>query len=99
MKDKIEKFFKTPAIYMQPHKNALEEIEKRKGYFKPKVMLGSLRKPIREFTSDLQYLQHTSSKLIKKQKKDSRCIESISLKQKHISTRKHDKLLKKAQAI
>ena len=53
IRDKIEKFFKQPAVYMQPHRNALAEIEKRKGYFKPKVMLGSLRKPTREFTTDL----------------------------------------------
>ena len=66
LRDKVEKFFKQPAVYMQPHKNALEELEKQKGYFKPKVMIGSLRKPMREFTTDLSYLQHNGSKRIKR---------------------------------
>ena len=30
VKDKIDKFFMSPAVYMQPHKNALADIEMRK---------------------------------------------------------------------
>ena len=53
IRDRVDKFFAKPAVYMQPHKNALAEIELRKGYFKPKVMLGSLLKKNTQFTTDL----------------------------------------------
>ena len=50
---KLDKFLQLPAPYMRPHKNALAQLAVEKNKFRPKVMLGDLRKPNCEFTSDL----------------------------------------------
>jgi len=38
---------------MKPHKNALAEEMRERNKFKPKIMLGDIRKPSCQFTSDL----------------------------------------------
>ena len=98
VKDKIEKLLKSEPVYMMPHKNALAELEARKNYFKPKIMLGSLSKPNIEFMSDLFYMTH-NRKLVKKQMKEAEIAKSSSLMQKRESTRKNDKLQKKTREI
>ena len=40
-----EKLLKSPAVYMKPHKNALADETLRRKKFKPKIMLGDIRKP------------------------------------------------------
>ena len=48
-----EQLLMKPAVYMRPHKNRKGNATKPENAFKPKVMLGDLRKPNVEFTSDL----------------------------------------------
>jgi hypothetical protein len=58
MRKKVEKLLERPAIYMRPHKNALTDEILRRNKFKPKVLIGDLRKPNTEFTSDLVTIAH-----------------------------------------
>ena len=64
-----EKILEQPAVYMNPHKNALEEEVKKRNKFKPKIMLGDIRKPSCQFTSDLVIIQH-NTRVIKKKMAD-----------------------------
>ena len=54
---------------MAPHKNIQKAYVHKKQKFKPKIMVGDLRKPICEFTSDLNFMAH-NTRLIKKRMAD-----------------------------
>lgn len=53
-RQRINKFLGTPAVYMEPLENFRTELEKRTRKFKPKIMVGDLRKPNLEFQTDLR---------------------------------------------
>ena len=76
----VEKFFETPAPYMNARKKDIQEIETTniKRRVKPKVMVGSLRKPNIEYIADLGILHH-STKLLKKQMREMAVRSSVSL--------------------
>ena len=80
---------------MRPHKNELlkESLKPRK--FKPKVMIGNLKKPICEFTSDLVLLAH-HTRLVKRQMLESGTLHSKSLQQSRIGKRRRHKYQKLA---
>ena len=54
--------------------------------FKPKVMVGDLRKPQCEFTSDLNFLAH-QTRLMQRKMAEERTVESDSLQQLRLKTR------------
>ena len=58
--------------------------------FKPKVMLGDLRKPNIEFTSDIVYMAH-NTRIVKKGKTQASCVESNSLQQLRKKERQRNK--------
>ena len=66
MNNKAEQVLRKPAVYMQPHKNAVLEELKERNKFKPKVMLGDLRKPSVQFSSDLNQIMHNTRIMKKK---------------------------------
>ena len=94
VRDKVDKFLDRPAVYMQPHRNQLAKIEFAKKKFKPKVMVGDLRKPTNEFTSDLTQIAH-NTRLIKRRMQEDGTKKSVSLSQK----RHKDRVRRKAQAV
>ena len=78
MLKKIHRFLEQPAVYMNPHKNALSEQIARRKKFKPKVMLGDLRKTNCEFTSDLVQIAH-NTRLVKRKMAETKTEKSNSL--------------------
>lgn len=80
MNNKAEQILRKPAVYMQPHKNAVLEELKERNKFKPKVMLGDIRKPSCQFSSDLVQIMH-NTRIIKKKMAAMGTQQSNSLKQ------------------
>ena len=80
---KVDKFLASPPLYMKQsmtnEEHAKQELLKMKRY-KPKVMVGDLRKENCEFTSDLVSLAH-NTRLVKKSKETGDCQPSLSLQQ------------------
>ena len=77
---KIVKVLDMQPLYMKQHINAQKNAERMRGSFKPKVMLGDLRKPNIEFTSDIVYMAH-NTRVVKKGKAKTATLESLSLQQ------------------
>lgn len=71
---------------MKPHKNALADDIQRRKKFKPKVLIGDLRKPNTEFTSDLVTIAH-QSRLIRRKNAEMGTEESKSLEQIRLKDR------------
>ena len=91
LRDKIDIFLERPAAYMIPHKNQKAAAEKRKDKFKPKVMVGDLRKPTCEFTSDLVLMAH-NTRLIKRKMDEEGAKASESLQQLRLKERAKRKI-------
>lgn len=91
-------FLQAPPVYMKPHKNSLNHVQKMKEKYKPKTMVGDLRKPNCEFTSDLNIIAH-KTRLIKKKMVEMGTTESASLKQERLRKRiaRKNKLLAKIE--
>ena len=95
MNNKAEQVLRKPAVYMQPHKNAVLEEMKERNKFKPKVMLGDIRKPSCQFSSDLVQIMH-NTRIIKKKMTAMGTRASDSLKCPRMQTikrRKYKKLV------
>lgn len=95
MNKKAEQVLRKPAVYMQPHKNAVLEEMKERNKFKPKVMLGDIRKPSCQFSSDLVQIMH-NTRIIKKKMTAMGTRASDSLKHPRMQTikrRKYKKLV------
>lgn len=86
LRDKIDQFLQQPAAYMIPHKNQQAAAMKRKDKYKPKVMVGDLRKPTCEFTSDLVLMAH-NTRLVKKKMDAEGTKTSESLQQLRLRER------------
>ena len=83
---------------MKVHNKKKAESAIKKIHSKPEMMLGNLRKNNVEFAADLCIIAHQSKQI--KRRKTITCVnDSPSLLQKRESTRRKDKLQKKAQVI
>ena len=98
----METFFEKPAAYMLPHKNPDENSDDpkpvKKKRFKPKAMIGSVRKPNLDFSQDLSYLTH-QTEIVRKKMRESQVQKSKGLNQKREAARQAHKLNRKKQAI
>ena len=87
---KIVNILDMQPLYMKQHINAQKAAERMRKNFKPKVMLGDLRKPNIEFTSDIVYITH-NTRIVKKVKTQAQCGESDSLLQLRKKERQRNK--------
>ena len=85
-KHKLMRTLREEPVYMKPHKNKF--INQKSEYtFKPQVMLGDLRKPYCEFTSDLVQLAHKTRLAHKTMGPKNGVKQSDSLAQKRLNAR------------
>ena len=55
---------------MKPHRNSIVKDREKAKHYKPRAILGDIRKPNLQFTSDLAQIAH-NTRLVKKKMKQS----------------------------